>query len=471
MLLDWIDFGFTLKADRDLGLYGTEQAFETVGDNKKKQLVRQLLLDKDELPVIPVSTLKGALRASARKSQIDGAIIKNAFGYTEENAEQNTKSAGSIGRLQFKDAKLEKTQRDQVEIVTRNRTAIDRARGSAEDHKLFRSKHFKKDLIFKVKGFYYFDKDLEKAEQDLAQILSLFSQGISIGAGAKMGDGRLSYQNDLNAAAHQFDGDEGIWKKTKLDSLVQILRSQNHVQKQKDALELNLTLTSETPFLVVDGDKKGDGKGDGKPNVLALKDGNKHALPETSLYGALRSRAAWVENLRKMRAGEDDKMQADDRFLENENPLNGAVRDPAKDLHLLTPIERLFGVAGFAGLLEFRSHTQQKNGENFHVVNVAIDRFTGGALESALMRSEVEMGAVWTIKLGVEATRYEQVCNLLADHNSDSKTAEDYRAEDRALLELLQADLNENGIMLGHGAAKGFGWFGAKAEVKQETQA
>ena len=75
------------------------------------------------------------------------------------------------------------------------------------------------------------------------------------------------------------------------------------------------------------------------------------------------------------------------------------------------------------------------------MTGIAVDRFTGGTIDGALYSVAAYVGSAFVATLTVERRGgYPNVA-------------------DRALLDCLLGDLAGEGLLLGHGTGKGFGWF------------
>src|SRR5205823_4997521 len=149
----------------------------------------------------------------------------------------------------------------------------------------------------------------------------------------------------------------------------------------------------------------------------------------SSISGALRSRATWLAALDAHRRG--DPMPAS----------NDRVVLHPRDIASLTSVERLFGVAGFRGLLQIDSILVHE-AEPWCVTSVKLDRFSGAPIDNALFTTETFVGARLTVQLRLV---------------SRGGTAPEDK--DKKWFDALLADVGRNGLQLGHGRNKGFGWF------------
>ena len=82
------------------------------------------------------------------------------------------------------------------------------------------------------------------------------------------------------------------------------------------------------------------------------------------------------------------------------------------------------------------------NAEPFDISSVRIDRFSGAPVDNALFTSAVFVGT--RLRLTISAS---------------SRGKATLTSEDIGLAEMIIDDIKENGLVLGHGGNKGFGWF------------
>jgi hypothetical protein len=116
----------------------------------------------------------------------------------------------------------------------------------------------------------------------------------------------------------------------------------------------------------------------------------------------------------------------------------------------LRSIEELFGINGFRGLLKVR--LEKFSGNRLETItSVKLDSFSGAPIDNALFKTEAFLGTTLDFSLGIRPRKHR-------DEGGDWGTRT-VSAEALALYELLVADIRRNGLTLGHGAAKGFGWF------------
>jgi len=83
------------------------------------------------------------------------------------------------------------------------------------------------------------------------------------------------------------------------------------------------------------------------------------------------------------------------------------------------------------------------NAKKYDITSVKLDHFSGAPIDKALFTTHAVVG-----------TRLELALAL-----RDRGGAATPRTADRALFNKLQSDIKKNGLMLGYGSGKGFGWF------------
>ena len=182
----------------------------------------------------------------------------------------------------------------------------------------------------------------------------------------------------------------------------------------------HLVLTCKGPFMVNDWSHKPPPEGSDGERIQLKAQRRGEATPElpgTSLMGALRARAEWLARVEALKAGEDQEAPAD-------------VPDP---------VERLFGTTGAAALLRLERLTAKSGCDLDTVTSVVIDRFSGAPIDNKLFTSEVFVDPVFEAGLSLDTDRAEE--------------------EDESQIEKLLKNLEAEGLTLGHGANKGFGWF------------
>ena len=202
-----------------------------------------------------------------------------------------------------------------------------------------------------------------------------------------------------------------------------------------------LRLVCDGPFLVVDASKKrkpGENPDGAQPHISAQAWGERlPMLLGPSLAGVLRARARWIAMRGALRHG------ADERAIRNIDPGDAHLRGE-QEIEKLSSVQRLFGVTGFRGRLAI-TRLRVSQATPWDITAVKLDRFTGGPIDNALFKTHAFLGVTLDIGLAVE----ERPRSLSAAA----------RKQDQDLFESLLADIRADGLMLGHGGNKGFGWF------------
>lgn len=442
MIGERVEISARLKVISDLRIgAANEEAEEKNGETRHYSPV---LRGVNGLPVLPASSLKGVLRAVLPED-----IRDEAFGCITDHGS----GRGQIGRLWLEQSFLISASQDDLSGLSQDQddtgcfrkmgVALDPDRGTASDNKLFTREFVAKGAEF---GFHavWFGGITDEAWQ---QVLANLVAGISIGGGTTSGAGRIILDlAHLSLTEHALD-EEGWLEATKCtkDKTREIVRSINERADSRAPTRggYRLTLTCEGPYISMLGPRE-DGN---RKYVAPLERDGKPLLWPESLKGALRSRARWLAEIQRLNADagqipRDAALPMDDpgleHVLEGQKKLSGLA-----DRNRLSCVERLFGVTGLRGRLQVHDVACQHSGGTHDITGVNIDRITGGGRDQLLFRYRV----FWNVRF------------------TASLTIPDAASEDEhALLETLLEDLRQNGLSLGHGAAKGFGWFEVQVE-------
>lgn len=390
--------------------------------------------DADGRPYIPGSSLKGALRAL--DSGAGDQISQRLWGAIKDSK----LDIGAMGRLTVFGAGADKTGADfsgipaALRVKGRKDTfiaahvAIDPAAGTADEHKLFFREMTASGVVFRPRvGLRFTDADFETSldehgarvlkkdrrdEVDRVRVLlgRILKDGLRLGAGSSDADGRLTVDG-IDFTALVPGHSEASPPTGAFDP----------IPSTHQAALWHLTLTCDGPFLIMDGVDRGK-VGQGNPHFkpLTLRDGQPW-VPGSSLTGALRSRLAWLASLEALRTGCTEKAARD------KGRLDAAL---------------VFGTEKRRAKLRL-ARIEAKPAETKCLTSVSLDRFSAAPMDGALFTSETFVGA-------------EIIADLLLDPSADKAVSE--------LVELLLADVASNGLALGAGSAKGFGWFTVKRE-------
>lgn len=409
--------------------------------------VALIVRDASDRPYLPATSLKGVLRRLA-EAVAPQPVVDELFGKSSDGSE-----AGSqIGAVLLRAARLVRpgdaiaapyVARDTTGelgpgVFVAARTSIDPDRGIAGDALLFFQEMVAPGAVFGFRALVErTGKDAERralaSAEAFAAILktACHPDGIAIGKGQADGFGRIRLVGTkmtvrrwaLDARGAFVAGDAGhVWK-----DAVQPEETSSKVVRRKI-----WRLDCRGPYIVIDASrraKRGErAEGDKTPQVRPQRlSGDLPLVMGSGISGALRSRATWLAGLNGL-----PKAQ-------------GATGVPT------TPVERLFGTTGFRGLLSIEKIAVEK-ATPATVTSVNLDRFSGAPIDNKLFTTEVFTG----VGLAVTITL-----------TGRGKT--DPTADDEALFDALCRDIEAEGLQLGHGGNKGFGWFVAK-EIRDGRQ-
>ena len=421
------------------------------GDNETTE-VALVALDYRGRPYLPGSSIKGIMR-----SLLAGNIAQQESLFGPETIEdQENAFAGSViiwnARLETEQPLPELTHvprqdvshaRFQNETLGSRglfvdaRTAIDPKTGVADDRKLFHQMLVAPNTKFKFEACI----DAKRASSEEAAILGkllahmMADDGISVGKSSRIGHGRirLSELYNVHAIPSVDECNAGIWELLNNIQPGSLARS--------SVCSSRLTLTCDGPYLVADSamarkpTKVEEQSKEPHLSPLVEGDGTRPRLPGATLIGALRNRALWLERL--------VDPEARDRRDHVHEWRDGAGR--------LERVERLFGVAGWRGLvkvdrIEFTGTPQPLEMASQDITSVKIDRFSAAPIDGGLYTTRAWLAPRFEVSLVLEDRK-----NVLDE-------------SDRALFQRLVKSLHEDGLMLGHGTSKGYGWF-----IVQET--
>lgn len=410
-----------------------------------------VIRDHQGRPIIPATALKGALRGQAPLANSEADALLGERGEAEENK-------GAIARLWVDTAVATDAAPPGLEGLTKKGCArdhtyvkigvrLDRRTGSAEDKLLYNQEWVGAGTVFEGRATLFLDDADEATLLDrLARALAplVQSPGLALGADGRHGAGRITLAPPLCCKRRTIDPARLALVDEDAPDLARKLLADAARHNTAESMPIRLYLRAEGPFISM-RDKTTE-PDDGKEITRPLKrQGMPHLWP-SSLLGALRTRAAWLAEI--------DHLRRSDRWA-----TSGAGRrmdDPDKvvldtgEVAGLSSVERLFGVAGWRGLLQVArlEPAADCSAATARLTSVTIDRFTGGAMDKRLFTEEAFIDARFEVDLVI-----------------DSRGTAFDKPADGELLDALVADLVANGLELGHGAAKGFGWF----EVEQRA--
>lgn len=445
---------FTTHAPLHVG-NGEERFVDTVrgkdatsGSNTRPG-VAAIVRDAADRPYIPATALKGLFRRLGEEAYGFGTQpVNDLFGTIKQD------DKGHMGAILFRGASMETapdaSQLPYVQnasgagptsnlgpgVFVSARTGIDPATGTADKHKLFFQEMVMEGTAFPLRLVLETREDESVACDLLHKIIPILDrlaeEGAALGKNTADGFGQIqldkcSVKISKSALVHGLGLENSdvsfIWEKR-----AKATWNAPHWHADKN-------LCCEGPFMVVDSSQTRKQSGDDHtPQLVAQRvRQNLPLLLGSSISGVLRARARWLTKLATHRA---------ERPASDPDPagfLFGLNDDPAS----LSPVQRLFGVTGFKGMLAI-DKLKIAEAEPWDVTSVKLDRFSGGPIDNALFTSATFVGT--------------NIRFTLALRERGALSATD---EDIALAESLAQDITDNGLMLGHGTNKGFGWFEA----------
>jgi CRISPR/Cas system CSM-associated protein Csm3 (group 7 of RAMP superfamily) len=425
--------------------------------------INAICSDKDGRPSIPGSTLKGNLRAWAKRAGINPASFEQLFG------SEDPESSDSVGgKVEFYDAIVRSppafSEENQPSYWNAQRStgvmagvAIDRRTRTASEERLFHHEFVPPGVSFTVT---ITGQDLSDGElEDLLFVLTGFNQGqVTLGAGEDDGWGEMTWvltdlrritsnevANWINSGAPTVgydalasipDAERQVWV-SKIDARLAAVRSPTR-------LTLDINLNFQSHFLVNDPSQTGTLE-EGKPAHAPLRDvDGSPLLPASSFRGALRSQA---EKILRTLHGEQAACYPDNN---GPRPACEAVYK-VDDVKRLCPVCQIFGAPGWKSPLHisgFKTAVDEMVTQEF----LAIDRFTGGGAKGAKFNARAIYRPAFSGTISVDLKALERA------------------GADRwalGLLTLALRDLIEGDIRLGFGAAKGYGAVSAEISVRQ----
>jgi CRISPR/Cas system CSM-associated protein Csm3 (group 7 of RAMP superfamily) len=421
--------------------------------------VATIVRDGNGRPYLPATTLKGLLRRLAEAGTPSAPGHSDGLSATDRllGRIKSSDMSGQMGALlvrgatfsepgSCKDAPFVRDDgKSDPGIFIAARTRIDPESGTAHDSALFHQEmvaigtRFHWRAVMETRTV---DADLEEL---LVSILVRFAEadGHSIGRGAADGAGRIRLVADRTSLTLSTLGETGDFVEDRNASSTLTVRLKEALAPPlRVAMTRNqmLRLRCRGPFVVIDSSrrsKKTSAANHGKePQIRAQRIDGTPLISGAGVAGALRARARWLEGLWRLRKG----------------IVPVTVDEPAlvrrmSDVATLDPVQRLFGVTGFRGLMRVMVTSVGADGI-WDVTSVKLDRLSGGPIDNALFTTQT------FVNVGIEfALTLESRGEVVAT------------AEDEALFDALVADIKDNGLQLGHGANKGFGWF-AHEEAK-----
>lgn len=432
MFGDRIEVSLTLKTLTSLHIgTGEFRPMPARSDTNNSGTYAAIVRDHRGLPYLPPTSVKGVIRSLAEEVLTEQDVIDELFGTIKlskkENDEHAKAGTGRMGKLLFRGGlcKGDLPKTDAMPFANAElgkgayiaaRTAISGAYGVADDHKLFHQEMVPPGVTFSISlTLLEFGTDNKALLGDLKRVLSVaMRDGLSLGKSQADGQGQLAVSGvELR---HLKLSEDGNLKETKKET---VTAAGNDVVRLRTIEKRAFTLYCDMPFAVVDSSVKGAGretaKETGTVQVAAqkLRDGMP-LLHGSSIAGVLRSRAVWLSRLMEMRG----------------------------ELHAgNTAVKELFGTTDWKALVEIRDLKVSEAKEE-KITSLKVDRFTGAPVFGALYTTAAFTGVRLSFSLVL-----------------NSRPSSELSAAAKTLFEKLCTDIRDNGLELGHGTNKGFGWF------------
>lgn len=420
---------------------------------------------------VPGTSLKGALRASLKRNG-RSALSEERLG----TAMLHEASQGRIGSIWIDGATAIDepgpslqgldTQPDVCAegVFIKGQTRIARARGAAERHLLYFSERVPSGTRFccRITGFCDdLARQSQKLIEDLAGIVAQLgeTEGLPIGRGAARGHSSL-LRESWRLEARRLTPFAELERDTEMEADL-VKRFDDGLRQYAPGVSTwkRLRLTCDGPFISLGPPTEElDGEGQTRRVTTPLKRNREPVLWPSSLLGALRARAAWLAELARIRnpqhclfaPGRPAELTMDDRSLEQALGGRRSVQD-RRDVERLSSVERLFGVPGWRGLVVVGDVVFRGPLRGWPCLQqVSIDRFSGGARQGPLFKTETALDPVF------------EVAYRLEEHQALTDT--DRQLFDQLIEDVAPADRSAavEPLYLGHGSSKGFGWFTAE---------
>ncbi len=438
MFADRWNYSFALEAMTPFHVGDGGVAIMPKADLETAPGYQTIVRDFDGQPYLPSATLKGCLKQIAREiADLDKAALDALFGEVkdEDKSKDNEdddkkKKRGRMGLLLLRGGSVIASSAAPVDalpygeaLVLRNafvaaRTSIDPHSGTAADHKLFMQEMAPKGLQFAVRAT-LMDRGPNAGRAHAAWlrvIAAILRDGMFLGKARADGQGQFAVKGGSVGEIRQVLT-AGVLKSDPPRRIAETAGRDERSERHSFALECR------TPFLVVDSSRKGAGKEtakkDGAAQVFAQRvSKNEPLLLGSSIAGVLRNRAQWLQSLAELR-GEAEAAEA------------GGI----------DPVDWLFGTSDQQARVALRN-VKLSRASLEAVTSLKVDRFSSAPVHGALFTTEAFSGTRLAFDLKL-VRRGEEPANPAAER----------------LLAALVADIGSNGLRLGHGANKGFGWF------------
>lgn len=378
--------------------------------------------DASGRPTVPPSSLAGALRAHLGKTA--STLMGN------EPGEENIRAS----RLWLLGTRVipksgDDDGADGAGVTRRWQTAVDRSRGAASTTMLRWTEMLPAGTT--VTAYLRLDSPPDDRDSEVSLLRMLAGWAPRLGHGVSGGYGRLRTETltfgrlDLSRI-----DDLTTWLTVGGPDLVDRVATEPYrVDTAEDAawLELRWRLDDAVQIVEQAGERSGDdqAEGDGRSNILRLyRSGGSPTIPGTSWKGVFRSRAEFIL-----------------RSIGVDACMNGRCATcPTCLLFGYGGAEPTGSSVGQRSAIGFRDSVIEDASVEFRP-HVAIDRFTGGARDSALYTDEVAASGAVTLHVDALSADLSQARLPWA----------------RALMLAVARDLHDGLIGVGHSTTRGYG--------------
>jgi CRISPR/Cas system CSM-associated protein Csm3 (group 7 of RAMP superfamily) len=419
MVVDLIRVTYTLSfetaSELHVGSGVTEPRRAIQGDEPQGEIAR-FVIDHRGHAWIPGSTLKGAFVAQF------GERFERLFGQAHAKGVDFAQGELTFFGLSTKTPGL---RQEKV------RTAVDQGTGASAAQKLFAQDYMFKGAAFSGDLVLQCSSDrLEKARDEVLKCLNRFAraEGIPIGAGKADGLGRIRLTNATERVERLTAAG---WATTASAKAVAL-------SKEPDEEWQVFDLTCLGPYMV-GGPVVDEGAGEKTHKVThaeRLGDRTPRLFP-TGVAGALRARAQWLAELDALRAGTALESTA--------RPVKTSAGEVP-----LTVVQRLFGDQGYRASLAMKVEHVPSNTQR-------ATEHPAGPLDPVLQMPKTVLDDKKQPKGTLHRRNADSLVKLRLSLRMWRKDAQQ---DELDLFAALQEDIKTNGLPLGLGTAKGFGWFG-----------
>ncbi|MEK7995064.1 MAG: RAMP superfamily CRISPR-associated protein [Planctomycetota bacterium] len=410
-----------------------------------------VLVDAGEQPMIPATSLKGALRGWATAHGLEERLIRQVFGDTGEK-----ETDPGRGMVTFYDARLiavADTWNTEFRFwSTKRRTvltpqvAIDPLTRSAKEHLLYYVEYVPAGAEFQLAM-----TAQNATEPQRGFLLSILEQAFqSTGRPCRLGsetaNGWGKAQWTLDRVEVMGMPEMAVWLAKSASTWTDGLRELKDGEKsgwlaagtrvasarRDQTLGLKLQLQFSGPVLINDPTQQRKAEDDGQNAVghaMIRREDGQVFLPAQSVRGAFRAQARRI--------------------------WQTLAWESAEGLNALAAFDRMFGATGWRTPVEVGSFSLDGQGAPHAQEFVAVDRFTGGAAKEKKFRAD-----------GLLKPSFRGEITIRLDRWAKAKVG----PWAWLLLAYTLRDWIEGDGVLGYGASKGYGAFRAAVEVSGESK-